>query len=756
MLAVVSICGIVFSLYHYLWIIIFLVGIIIYAQYNLLTKKKYIKAVIWGSILIIAFMVCEVNCTVKDNERVQYLSKLTDGESVYVFGRIYKSEYKNNSYSYYLKSNSGFKVLIYSDNDILSVGDCSTIKGKVYKFSSATNEGEFNQKEFYYSQMILFRLDPEKIVKLDKRIFNFEKAIYVFKNELTNSLKKISDGEELGALCTMLLGEKSLLSYDMKESYQDAGISHILAISGLHISLVGIGIYGFMRKRRAGFVCAMIVAGGIAYIYYFMSGCAISTERALFMFFLTMIAQTIGRSNDMLNSLGISILIIVYENPFIIKYPGFVFSVVAVMGVALIVRDISGNKIKVAILSSVAMQLATIPVVAIYYYEIPAYSVIINIIVLPLISIVFISGLSAAFIGLISAPIASIVIIPAIVVLKLYTFLCNIAQGLMFNKIIVGCPGAEKIVVYYVILFMLIFVCKKYKSIVIRMFGISVLLSIIFVRGHTDGEIDFLDVGQGDAIFVQIESGESVFIDGGSSSKKKVGENIILPFLKYNGVHKIDYWFISHADEDHVNGLTEVLESNYCIENVVISKASKCDENMQKIISLSQEKGINVIEISAGDTFRFANTQITCIAPGEGGRSDNRNNSDSRSNSEQFDANDSSLVLLVDDKKNNLRCMLAGDISSEVENSLVKKYGNKIDIDIYKANHHGSKYSSSKEWLNALSPDISVISCGENNRYGHPHEETLERFGEIDSKVFRTDENGQIRILLEAVSGILN
>lgn len=756
MLAVVSICGIVFSLYHYLWIIIFLVGIIIYAQYNLLTKKKYIKAVIWGSILIIAFMVCEVNCTVKDNERVQYLSKLTDGESVYVFGRIYKSEYKNNSYSYYLKSNSGFKVLIYSDNDILSVGDCSTIKGKVYKFSSATNEGEFNQKEFYYSQMILFRLDPEKIVKLDKRIFNFEKAIYVFKNELTNSLKKISDGEELGALCTMLLGEKSLLSNDMKESYQDAGISHILAISGLHISLVGIGIYGFMRKRRAGFVCAMIVAGGIAYIYYFMSGCAISTERALFMFFLTMIAQTIGRSNDMLNSLGISILIIVYENPFIIKYPGFVFSVVAVMGVALIVRDISGNKIKVAILSSVAMQLATIPVVAIYYYEIPAYSVIINIIVLPLISIVFISGLSAAFIGLISAPIASIVIIPAIVVLKLYTFLCNIAQGLMFNKIIVGCPGAEKIVVYYVILFMLIFVCKKYKSIVIRMFGICVLLSIIFVRGHTDGEIDFLDVGQGDAIFVQIESGESVFIDGGSSSKKKVGENIILPFLKYNGVHKIDYWFISHADEDHVNGLTEVLESNYCIENVVISKASKCDENMQKIISLSQEKGINVIEISAGDTFRFANTQITCIAPGEGGRSDNRNNSDSRSNIEQFDANDSSLVLLVDDKKNNLRCMLAGDISSEVENSLVKKYGNKIDIDIYKANHHGSKYSSSKEWLNALSPDISVISCGENNRYGHPHEETLERFGEIDSKVFRTDENGQIRILLEAVSGILN
>ena len=123
MLAVVSICGIVFSLYHYLLIIIFLVGIIIYAQFNLLTKKKYIKAVIWGSILIIAFMVSEVNCTVKDNERGQYLSKLTDGESVYVFGRIYKSEYKNNSYSYYLKSNSGFKILIYSDNDILLLSE---------------------------------------------------------------------------------------------------------------------------------------------------------------------------------------------------------------------------------------------------------------------------------------------------------------------------------------------------------------------------------------------------------------------------------------------------------------------------------------------------------------------------------------------------------------------------------------------------------------------------------------------------------
>lgn len=736
MLAVVSVCGIIFSLYKVTAILLFSVLIVFYADFNLLKNKKYVKAIVWCVILVIAFCISYIRCSRLDEQRNKYLSEITDGESVYIFGKIYKSEYKNNSYTYYLQNDSGYSILIYSDADILSVGDIPTIKGKVKKFASATNEGEFDREKFYASQMILFALEPHEIIDKGKTGYNYRKLIYDVKDRLFSSLNKISSAEEIRTLCTMLLGEKSVLSEETKELYQNAGISHILAISGLHISMIGMGLYAFLRKRRSGFVCSMVICAVTTYIYYFMSGATPTTERALVMFVLSMIAQTLGRSNDMLNSLGISVMILVSQNPFIVSYAGFVFSVISVMGVALVVKNIEGGKVKTAIFSSAAMQLSTLPVVAFYYFEIPTYAVFVNAIILPFMSVVFIFGLLAAFIGIVSTKIASIVIIPSVLILRGYDYICRFVSELGFSKIITGCPYVRDILIYYAVFLIVVALTKKYKNLIAKIIYTCILVCMLFLLPRTfkPAQIDMLDVGQGDGIYIQTESEMHILIDGGSSTRKNVGENIILPFLKYNGVAKIDYWFISHADEDHINGFMEILQSEYDIENIVIARAGSDDEKVKNIIEAAADKGTNVIQIAERDMFDFDDMNLYCLAPGAQSKSEN--------------INDNCLTLLLVDRENGFKAIFGGDISSDVEKVIADKYNSKIDVDVYKVNHHGSKFSSSKQWLRTISPEVSIISCGKNNSYGHPHDDTLERLRKNNSTVYRTDYDGRIKIVL--------
>ena len=290
---------------------------------------------------------------------------------------------------------------------------------------------------------------------------------------------------------------------------------------------------------------------------------------------------------------------------------------------------------------------------------------VINIIVLPLLTIVFISGLSAAFVGLLSIKIGSIIVIPAILVLKMYTFICELAQQLPYSKIIVGCPSLNRVIIYYIILAILIYICKKNKSVIIRLFGIITLLVIVNTKVKSGLEIDFLDVGQGDASYIHIDSGQNIFVDGGSSSKKKVGENIILPFLKYRGIGNIDYWFISHADSDHVSGLIEVINSGYCIDNIIIGLGSKNDENMMELVSLANDFKINIIEIKSDDCLKTDSAMIECVNPSKV----------MYSKKEEYNSNENCLVLLLSDYKTNTKCMYAGDISSDTENILIDKYG---------------------------------------------------------------------------------
>ena len=325
-------------------------------------------------------------------------------------------------------------------------------------------------------------------------------------------------------------------------------------------------------------------------------------------------------------------------------------------------------------------------------------------------------------------------------------------------ELICGCPSMEQIVGYYLLLGGGIFLLKKmlfwtsgsrsldlqdktFRLVTIGkcLLCVSCMLLLLYPKAKPF-EITFLDVGQGDGIYISTGDGVICYIDGGSSSVKEVGKNRILPFLKSKGIRKIDYWFVTHTDTDHISGLLEVLESGFSVKYLVLAEASPKDENDRKLIQMAQKNKTEILWMKAGDKLCTKQTVFTCLYPDV---------------MEIADKNEASLVLELEvmrgKEKAPIRALFTGDISTEVEQMLLKQ--KKIQkIDVYKSAHHGSKYSNSAEFLEVLSPKVAVISCSENNLYGHPAKNAIENMKHTGAEVYITKDRGQITVSFESAS----
>ena len=743
------------------------------------TYRRRLGCFVFMSIML--FFTAQARYSVKSDFRDSYMQYMTDDKAVVVWGKITKTEYKNGSYRFYLSDctvagkmspDSEFSVcgsvILYCDEEAAKLGDYVRADGNVKLFSSATNEGEFDRKAFYSSQGIDFGLKTGKIkAKLPEYAW-FYHGLQRLRDNMSEALIDVTDGKTAGVLSSMLLGDKAFLDEDIKDLYQVTGISHILAISGLHISIVGVAFYRLLRRKGAGFFASFLFVTPLILSYAVMTGNAVSTKRAVGMFILTMLAAFFGRTGDMLNSLGFMVMVILWDNPFTIGYTGFIFSVVAILGIGIVVPFMISDvrekdksrwlKLSDKFWSSVAIQLPMLPVVAMNYYEIPLYAVFVNLLVIPLLPVIFISGLFASVAGCIAAIPGKILVLPAFFVLRLYEFLCRFVITLPGADIITGSLPLWKFFVFYTGLMIFIISVKVLKrkkddkkqeymvKLRIRRVVCTVFLMCVLVikPSHTK-ELDVLDVGQGDGIFYRFDSGCEIFIDGGSTDKKQVGQNIILPFLKYNGVSHISYWFVSHADNDHISGLAEVLESGYQIEHIVVAETARTDEAMAELIKKAHTFGVDVIFLSAGDVIEMTHVNddnqadkqesIVCLYPG---------------NDDFYeDRNDMCLSFKLTD--GDFSGIFAGDIPSEIEQKLVSEYGDGLKADFYKADHHGSKYSSSTQWLEAINPKWTAVSCAKENRYGHPADEAVNRIEAAGSRIFYTMESGQIKYKESAI-----
>lgn len=748
---------------------IFLLSAIFLACHSYLRWKKRgsIQGIVYAVTFSVIFVlgICHMQNAIKSHQAVESL--LEDGKKAAVWGTVSKKEEGAKSTKIYLKHCNlrveekqlpCRQILVYLNTDV-SVGNIIYVNGTVKTLEPARNEGNFDEKSFYESQGTDFKFYGETVQFISCDTDRFAEFLYQKKREVIQLYQKTMGTETAGVLSTMVLGDRQLLEPETKSLYQKTGISHILAISGLHVSIIGMGFYKILQKRRVPLLLRSTLSAVVILVFAVLSGAGVSTKRAVFMFLLLLLGGVIGRSYDSLTGLALAAIFLLWENPFVYAYTGFILSFLAVLGVnasVILSKSMDIQKgIREQICVSGCIQAFTIPVIAYCYFELPTYVIFINLLILPTTGAVLFLGIFGGLLGLLHPVLGFLPLQGAKGMLMLYQLLCKFFLKLPGAVWVTGQPKLQRLVFYYVVLAGILAWLRyekkpqrkseaesnnrvrnlRFNRVALTLLYLGLLMCSM-QKEEERFQIQVLDVGQGDGIYIESDAGTEIFVDGGSVDVSEVGKYRIRPFLKSHGVREVDYWFVSHCDADHCNGLMELLETDYPIKHLVFSKYVLKDEAQEELAALAKKKGYQVLYMEEGECFRDTSIRIQAIYPSE--------------KSVEGERNADSLVLLLE--HGNFHGLLTGDIGSEQEKKLAEAYGKVCgseNIDWYKAAHHGSKTSNSKELLDALQPKIVTISCGQNNSYGHPGKEAVEHMQDAGAEIFQTTECGQIGITEE-------
>ena len=639
------------------------------------------------------------------------------------------------------------------------IGQKIVLEGNYTAWEAPSNPGQFNFGKYYCSQGILGQFRKCKVIKQGSSFSEFQENMWQFRQEVCTFLIRELGENDGSLICAMLLGEKSSLDEENKNLYQRNGISHILAISGLHLTLLGSGVVRCLRRIVGGNKRVAVFAIFIMSLYCAFTGNSISTIRATIMFALSLIAEMVGRSYDSLSALGLAAILQLFINPYVLNNSGFLLSFLAVIGVTFVaprLQEILGVKSKTAksLCISLSASVATLPVLLWNYGTYPWYSVFLNLLILPPMSVllllaivlVVLWGLVKDTTFLLTVGLLDVmknwVIVGIKLILEYFEICCRLFEKLPLTDGYIGSPSMWQIVIYIVLVAAALSGMVKHSALGRKMILLSAI-SILTMNINFGTEVTMLDVGQGDGIVIRSDSGNVYISDCGSSSVSMVGKYRLLPFLKHKGYGRIKGIFISHLDEDHMNGIVELLklapaekiEIEYLFLAEKVLETEEDEEVLKEIQDLAKTNGVKVVYLARGDKISDGKMSFLCLHPeGNGDKTENRNNQ--------------SLVLLLQYK--DFEMLLTGDVEKAGELEIVRQeyFGVNRKLDVLKVAHHGSSGSSCEELLEVLQPKLSLISCGKNNSYGHPHAETLERLEDVGSEILTTTESGAITLKL--------
>lgn len=646
--------------------------------------------------------------------------------------------------------------------------------GSFEAFDGELNPGQFDAASYYKNEGYTGILNAENI-RIVKEEESFSPDIYLHRLNLaiSDKYKKILGDKNAGSLSAMVLGDKRGLDEEIKELYQENSISHLLSISGLHISLLGGAVFLFLRRLKVSFSFPLITSSIILIIYGAFTGFSVSTSRAIVMMSVLFISFVIGKSYDLPSGLALAALILIVMNHRVIYQSGFLLSFFAVIGIFYIMPEllyifkvdiyhkrgiIKGLHLLLAsIISSISILLATLPIVLNNFYEVSLTGILLNIIVIPLMSLVVITGLLGGFVALVSEILGSFILGITHYILNLYTLFCRLGDRLTFLRLIIGKPDKWQIVLYYLILVIVFyFLALKRRENKLRSLknnlpegyntskrivvtGLMTFTSFLIIAYKPrEFSINMLDIGQGDCFVVNDGNNDIYISDCGSTTVQNVGKTRLLPFLKSKGWGKVDTIFISHMDKDHVNGVNDLLKcAEITIGRIIISASYKSDKlncaELEELKELAKMRDIKLFYMKKGDEIVGKDISFRCIYPT--GEEDIK------------DQNEASIVMRMDYK--GLSMLFTGDIAGSTEEKIIESSDKDIlDCDILKVCHHGSKNSSTDDFLKKVDPKLYLISCGLMNRYGHPHRDALSRMTEEGGRILRTDHMGGTQIKL--------
>lgn len=692
-------------------------------------------------------------------------------------------------------------------NNRIRPGNRLRITGEAEVFSSARNPGNFDQKSYYEKQGIRFLVWAEQADLVSGRTDPIRDFLQCLRDGWREKLVRHL-GEYYGnTMSAVLLGEKSGLDEEMKKMYQKNGIGHILAISGLHMSFIGSGLYSLLRKIGLPFAAAGVCGGILLILYTVMIGGSVSAVRALIMFLIRAGADVWGRDYDLPTSLLVSAAAACLWQPLYLTDAAYQLSYGAILGIVLLtpvfeemlrcretdrkrirfrkkegenrkdrnkgadrfIHCISGipGKLGAGLSSSLAVSVFLMGPLLYFYFEVPPYSALLNLLVIPAMSLIMGAGLLGSFLTLIWDRLGSLVLQACRAVLFLYDGSCVLAGSLPGSRFVTGRPGIPWLAVYYgamaaAYLAYRCLICRKKRREaekkelgpgelrLLKMPGIFLLcfaaaMPVVCRSGyeHPGGvQITVLDVGQGDGIFIRSASGKTYFIDGGSSDVSSPGSYRIEPFLLAQGTDTLDYVFLSHGDSDHLNGMTEMLANQKMgvrIRTLVLPPEQFHDDKLAGAARTALENGTRLAVMKPGDKISEAlpdvEFSLVCLAPEESLLAEKGSNA-------------ASMVLEL--TYGEFSMLFTGDLEGSGEKALAES-GRLKSYTVLKAAHHGSRSSGSEEFLHIINPSVALISAGQENRYGHPHPETLERLENADCSVYSTQDYGALSVWSDGI-----
>lgn len=623
------------------------------------------------------------------------------------------------------------------------------------------NPGQFNRRIYESGKKIDFYLENPTVLEVKEQRSGVREVVEIWKTEMMNRCEKIYPDEEAGILEAMLFGEKSELSGDIKELYQAAGISHVLVISGLHISLLALAVAGILRRLGFPMPVWVMLSVGVLAGYGILIGQPTTAVRALLMFFVLQGARLLGRSYDLLSALAFAGILMLLDNPDLILDGGCRLSFCAVIGVGWYVSEKNkifrsiGEKEKRknrgkggkgssagAILENIRagwyLWLFTLPVMLDTFYQVSVVGLLWNLVAIPLLPVIIASGGLGVVLAGWNIFLGSLAGSPAYGMLQLYQEIGNISEKLPVGMWTPGQPSKPVIAGYYLVIFLLVLVEKqlikreKRWKIFPGMELCSMLLLLLLMAHpwQQREKITFLDVGQGDASLLQ-SGGQTLLLDGGSTSQKNVGTYVILPYIKQQGISCLEAVVLTHTDQDHINGVTEVLEEGkkgwLTVKNLMYPYWMEGTEQGKQLKKLAEEAGASCRKIRAGDRLTIGKAEAVVLYPKE--------------QEKIAEPNAGSLVLFW--KWEGVRAMFTGDLPEEKERELLQ---NLPACEILQVGHHGSATSTCREFLEQVQPSLAVISCAMKNRYGHPSPDTVDRLKKTGCEIRYTMKSGAITI----------
>ncbi len=736
----------------------------------LVSKKLYDKPIFSiFTFLVLGMLIISIGNYLANKNEIKYnpfLSNLDKVKNTTVVGKISRIDLKRkNEILFYVAIDSIYSDEFFAKDEInilckaklgqkaanelydrLKPGNIVAVKGFYYKGKQKRNPGEFDYDAYLKSKDVLGIISVTNISSvtiLNNEADDFQNWIHQIRKTIDEQLKKYHSPETASLLRGLLLADRGEIKYQTKTQFINAGVVHVLAVSGLHVGFI-ILIFLFLFGRLNLFVRSILTIIGLI-CFMLITGVPPSVFRATVMAVVLIIAFLSNRTTNLINSISIAALIILVIDPNEIYNPGFQLSFAAVLAIGILfpyfnlviegwnITSKAQKNILLFCAVSLSAQIGTIPFTLLYFNKLSMIALLANLFIIPAIGFI----IAAAIVTLVFSA-----ILPALAVYLgaandlLSGFVIRVIKysgNLSFSHLTINNYSLIDLIIFYLMLALLIYFLTKFTSLKSKLILLFLIAANTFIFSSIDDKdllpdnylsVMMIDVGQGDSFLIKFPNGKTALVDAGNTTfTYDNGERVIIPLLNFLGIEKIDYGIVTHIDADHYGGFVSLILENRIGEifkpemDTSLSKDKRFEE-------LIRQRGVSIkyfkeqkIEIGNAALYVLYDENINSIA----GKSTN-----DRSGFFKLVYGETSFLF-------------TGDVEKRIEKFYGNKYKNFLDSDVLKVGHHGSKTSSSEVFLEYVTPEVSLISAGFKNKFGHPSNEIIERLLHVGSKIYRSD-----------------